>query len=98
MTFQFHPGARVELNEAVDYYEERREGLGQEFFDEVLATIQQILDFPNTWPVHSKNTRSCLTSRFSHRIIYQPKRGQVRIIAVAHQRRRPGYWIHRVEE
>lgn len=98
MTFRFHPEARTELNKAIDYYEERREELGQEFLDQVQATIQQILDFPRTWPALSKTTHHCRTTRFPYRVIYQLHGEDVRIIAVAHQRRRPGYWQHRLEK
>jgi hypothetical protein len=35
MKYSFHPAARIELNESVDYYEERRDGLGTEFLKEI---------------------------------------------------------------
>ena len=97
MKFRFHPKARVELNEAVDYYNERRAGLGQQFFVEVEATIQRVLDFPLAWSSLSQNTRRCLTNRFPYGVIYQVKDAEVRIIAIAHQKRRPGYWEDRLE-
>lgn len=49
MTYSFHPEAELELNAAVDYYEECRTGLGAEFAYEVQKTIQRILCFPHTW-------------------------------------------------
>jgi hypothetical protein len=64
MKLKFHPEARIELNKAVDSYEERREGLGWEFFEEVQATIQRVLDFPSAWSRLSATTRRCLTNRF----------------------------------
>lgn len=98
MKLKFHPEARVELNKAVDFYEERRENLGWEFFEEVQATIQRILDFPDAWSRLSATTRRCLTNRFPYGIVYQVKMDEVRIIAVAHHKQKPGYWKSRLEE
>lgn len=96
MRFKFHPAARVELNEAIDYYEERRTGLGWELYEEAQATIQRILDFPSAWPALSKKTRRCLMHRFPYGVIYQIEGDEVRIIAIAHQKKRPGYWRSRL--
>jgi hypothetical protein len=43
MIFSFHPAARAELNQAVDYYEECEPGLGYQFLEEVYATIARVL-------------------------------------------------------
>ncbi len=98
MKLKFHPEARIELNEAVDYYEEQRSNLGLEFFEEVQATIQRVLNFPNAWSPLSASTRRCLTNRFPYGVIYQVKLDEVRIIAIAHQKRKPGYWMRRLDE
>ncbi len=95
MKFIFHPEASHELNHAIDFYEERQEKLGTEFMEEVYATIQRIIEFPNNFPRHSKNTRKCFTNRFPFTIIYQIKPEEILIIAVAHQSRKPGYWKER---
>jgi len=42
MKYRFHPLADDELNEAADYYEDKKEGLGLEFVEEVYSTIQRI--------------------------------------------------------
>ncbi len=98
MKLRYHPRARIELNETADFYEERRSGLGLEFLEEVQLTIRRILDFPNAWQSLSKNTRRCLTNRFPFGLIYQVKADEVRIIAIAHQKQRPGYWRGRLDE
>ena len=64
MKVKFHPRARVELNEVIGYYEEQRNSLGWEFFEEVLAAVQRILDYPKSWSRLSPSTRRCLTHRF----------------------------------
>ena len=95
MKLKYHPRARIELNEAVDYYEERQEGLGWNFLEEIQLAIRRILDFPDAWQPLSANTRRCLTHRFPYELIYQVKADEVRIIAISHQKRRLGYWRNR---
>ena len=41
MADSFHPEAEIEFNNAIDYYEEYREGLGLEFASEVYETIHK---------------------------------------------------------
>ncbi|MBF0410904.1 MAG: type II toxin-antitoxin system RelE/ParE family toxin [Candidatus Riflebacteria bacterium] len=96
MNFSFHPSARLDLNQAVDYYEGSQLGLGYEFLEEVYATIGRIIQYPNAWGKLSRRTRRCLTQRFPYSVVYQIKEKHVRIIAIAHSHRRPGYWLNRL--
>lgn len=95
MIFSFHPAAEQELNDAVDYYNQCRDGLGVEFAKEVYSAIQNILSFPNAWTHLSKNTRRCLANRFPYGVIYQIADDEIFIIAVMHLNREPGYWKDR---
>ncbi|MDP2682424.1 MAG: type II toxin-antitoxin system RelE/ParE family toxin [Deltaproteobacteria bacterium] len=47
MTFSFHPEAKDEFNEAIEYYKNCEPGLGYDFSIEVLATIQNIVNVPD---------------------------------------------------
>ena len=96
MTFSFHPGAQREVDDAIRYYERCRPGLGYEFADEVYAAIHRVMRYPEAWGELSPNTRRCLVTRFPYGVVYQAKPGTIRIIAVAHLSRRPGYWRERV--
>lgn len=98
MTVGFHPAARAELEGAVEYYESGRQGLGLDFAEEVYATIGRILAYPYSGSTMSESTRRCLVNRFPYGIIYQVTKDTVRIIAVAHLHRRPGYWKERNEQ
>lgn len=90
MSFTIHPLAKVELNDAVDYYEEQQPGLGLEFAEEVFSTIQRILQFPTAWTELSQSSRRCLTNRFPYGVIYQIRDEEILIVAIAHLNRRPG--------
>ncbi len=96
MKYTFHPEARSELNQAVDFYESQLTKLGSEFLDEVYSTIQLINEFPAAFPKHSAHTRKCLVNRFPFCIIYQIKTDEIFIAAVAHLSRKPGYWRKRI--
>jgi plasmid stabilization system protein ParE len=95
MNFSFHPDAEEELDEAAAHYENCRPGLGAEFTEEVYATIARILRYPRAWPKASSLARRCLMNRFPYAVIYQVKSGAIRIYAVAHLNRLPGYWKSR---
>ena len=96
MFYSFHPEAEIELNESIDYYEECKSGLGLEFANEVYATIQRILNFPNAWQILDKDIRRCLTNRFPFGIIYYQKNNEIIILAVMQLNRRPDYWSDRI--
>ena len=96
MKYFFHPEAKIELEEGVNYYEECQPGLGLEFLKEVYATIQRVLEYPFGWTSLSANTRRCLTNRFPYGVIYQVLEDKIYIIAVMHLNRKPFYYKKRI--
>jgi plasmid stabilization system protein ParE len=97
MKYSFHPSAKNEFNEAIDYYDDCQAGLGKEFAKEIFSTIQHILQFPKAWSKLSENTRRCLTRRFPYGVIYQTFDEEILIIAVMQLNRKPGYWQDRMK-
>ena len=95
MTFTFHPLASAELDEVIQYYETYERGMGMAFLEEAYSAIRRICIYPAACPAASANTRKCILNRFPYALMYQIKDGNVRIIAFAHLRRRPGYWTRR---
>lgn len=95
MTFSFHPEAREEAIEGAACYERCQPGLGAQFTEEVNATIARILRHPRGWPKVSALARRCRMNRFPYGIVYRLKSGAIRIYAVAHLSRLPGYWKSR---
>jgi plasmid stabilization system protein ParE len=89
--------ASDELREAVRWYEARRSGLGGEFFDAVAATILLIETNPEIGTRISADgqTRRVLVARFPYQIVYRIRPTEIVIVAVAHLKRRPGYWKNR---
>jgi len=96
MTYAFLSPARGELQEAVDFYNARQAGLGEEFAAEVVNTIHRILATPESWARLSKNTRRCRLRRFPYGLIYQIQADRILIVAVMHRRKKPEYWLARL--
>ncbi len=95
MRYYCHETAEKEFFSAIEYYEERQPGLGLRFSREVYAAIERICNHPHAWaPIDSK-TRRCLTNRFPFGILYRITDNNIRIMAVMHLHKRPGYWKDR---
>jgi len=91
----FHRLARLELLDAVDFYEEEDPGLGRAFLAIFEAGLQRIELNPETAAVVRGSARSLHLRRFPYSIVYRPTDSGPRILAVMNQRRRPFYWRDR---
>ncbi|MSR64263.1 MAG: type II toxin-antitoxin system RelE/ParE family toxin [Verrucomicrobiae bacterium] len=96
MTFGFYPAAEQEYLESARYYDEQGEDLDDYFVRDIEATIAKILQNPFTWRKISRHAHRCLASNFPYGVIYAVEDEHITILAVAHFRRKPGYWQGRV--
>jgi hypothetical protein len=96
MDVVFLAPAQAELAEVVAYYNAQRDGLGEEFAEEVQRTIARISEYPEAWSLLSRRTRRCPTNRFPYGIIYQVRGNTLLIIAVMHLHRVPHTWRSRL--
>ena len=95
MTVRFHPAARDEIRNAHAWYEERSPLAALGFAQDVDRAIQQIAEAPTRHPEAAHDTRRVVLSRFPFTLFYRAIELDVVVIAVAHQKRRPGYWAGR---
>lgn len=95
MKWSFHPEAKTEFHEAIDYYEKCESGLGEDFAMEVHTTIQNILAYPEAWPTVDGDIRRCFTNRFPYGVLYSIEPDGIFLLAVMHLHRYPGCWKHR---
>ena len=92
----FHPHAAEELDDAMAYYESRRVGLGLSFQAEVEHVVHLIQQHPERWATYNNTAfRQCSINRFPFVIYYLEMDQYIWIAAVAHQKRKPGYWSPR---
>jgi len=90
-----HRRAQAELVEAADEYDRARPGLGDEFTVLVEQAIESILAAPQRWPLVDQRHRRYLLRRFPYSIFYRFDEAEIIVVAIAHRRRRPGYWSRR---
>ena len=90
------PSALAELHDAAAFYTARANvALGLAFVAEFERTASLALQNPLLGAVFRGSRRRYLFRRFPYSIIYQITNDELRIIAVAHHRRRPGYSSNR---
>jgi plasmid stabilization system protein ParE len=91
-----HPAAVEEAEVAARWYRERSLRASARFVDEVNQTIDKIFGAPHRWPRGSNGTRKAKLPCFPFIVIYRASDEIIQILAVAHGRRRPGYWRNRL--
>jgi plasmid stabilization system protein ParE len=89
---QFHPEAAAEARAAKLWYEERSPAAARAFLSELDHGVARLGADPQAWPPHLQGTRRYVMRRFPFQLIYRTGVGAILVVAVAHARRRPGYW------
>ena len=97
MNYQFHPAAEAEYLETIAYYESRQAGLGGLFFEEFEQAMVRVCDSPVSFQtVGEPVLKRCLMKRFPYSIYFSEHQPLIHVLAVAHQHRRPRYWLGRL--
>jgi plasmid stabilization system protein ParE len=89
------PGARVDFDESFDWYAARSRLAAERFTIAVNDALKTIAENPELFAAIDPIHRACLVKRFPYRIVYRIEPDQIVVIAIAHAKRRPGYWIAR---
>jgi plasmid stabilization system protein ParE len=92
---RLHPEAIAEAKAAYEWYAERNLAAANAFISELDDAISQIHSSPERWTMHLRGTRKFLLRRFPYGVVYRITESAIQVIAVAHGRRRPGYWKSR---
>ena len=98
LPYRFHPLAEQELSEAVESLEAERPGTGLALAAAVEQAILQVCEYPQGAPMLRPNIRAKAvlpTRRWHYAIIYRAQPGYIRVLAIAHRRRQPFYWLGR---
>ena len=93
---KFHPDARIDALEAYDWYAERSQEAADAFQEEIQDAGRAIREFPERWATYVLGTRQYVLKRFPFVLVYRIAADRIEIVAVAHGRRRPGYWQERL--
>jgi toxin ParE1/3/4 len=101
VTYRFLPQARVDFDLAVDWYEAQQPGLGDDFLNEVYATVQRIVANPHAFArvarvPAEREVRILTVHRFEYLVIYEVLPSEVVILGILHARRGRQPWRSRL--
>ena len=92
---RIRPDAERDLEDAANWYELQRQGLGLEFLDSVEETLGLIQKHPSMFPVVHKNSRRALIHKFPFGVHYVIADETIVVLAVMHGSRDPKRWKSR---
>ncbi len=90
------PEAELDLQEAVNWYNKQRPGLGREFLERVEKVFERIPEMPEIHSVIHRTARLALVRRFPYVICYIFDGNTVYVMAVFHGHRDPDVWQGRI--
>lgn len=93
MKILFTKFAKQELEDAFAYYQTELQGLGLVFKNEIKSSLKRISKHPEAWSVEINEVRKALLHRFPYKILYSIENDCILILAIAHQHRKPDYWL-----
>lgn len=100
---RYHPEALSELRAEVAWYEARGAGLGSRFESAVDEIVDTVVEWPESGPIWPgwdsiPAVRSRHVAGFPLRLVYLTQPAELVVIAIAHDKRLPGYWRERLSE
>lgn len=93
---EFHEDAALEYEAAFEWYLERSILAASKFAEALNRAIDMIVKAPQRWPASSNGIRRFLLQKFPFAIVYRELPEIIQVLAIAHTRRKPGYWKQRV--
>ncbi len=97
LPIEFHPDAIAEAREAREWYADRSAVAATAFMAELDLAIDRISLTPDRWASYLHGTRRYLMHRFPYLVVYRTIADKLQVIALAHGRRKPGYWRDRLK-
>lgn len=95
LTVRLRRAAEEDLAVATSWYEQQREGLGQEFLDQAMVVFNAVAERPLLYPVVHRSTRRALMARFPFAMFFRVEADDVVVVAVMHGSRHPLRWQSR---
>jgi len=89
---EYLAGARSDFDESFDWYAGRSAGAAIGFASAVDDALAIILEDPGRFPRTHGGCAYCALKRFPFRIVFRNERDRLVVVAIAHAKRRPGYW------
>lgn len=97
MSYWLHPEAAEEHKKQVAHYEEIQAGLGRRYHTEFQNVLASVCASPDrSRIVSAPDIRRAIFKVFHFDLVYREVDGLVQVLAIAHHRRQPGYWVARL--
>lgn len=96
MRVQLVNGAQRDFTGGLRWYRKRSDWAAESFAEEVNNAITRILQDPASNRQIRPNVRTIRVKRYPYSLIYLIYPGTIIIVAIAHDKRRPGYWTRRL--
>src|SRR5947209_5937342 len=88
----FRTAAKEDLQEAFDWYERQRPGLGHEFMRQIASALNRADVNPKAFAILRGNIRRILVDRFPYGVYFFVDQHSLTVIAVMHAKRHPRRW------
>ena len=98
MRLELFEDAASEIEDDRAWYRERSESAEAGFLRELDHAIQQVTDAPAQWPIYLAGTHRYVFPTYPYSLVYFVEDDVIRVVAVAHDKRRPGYWRKRLRK
>ncbi|MEX0801723.1 MAG: type II toxin-antitoxin system RelE/ParE family toxin [Candidatus Binatia bacterium] len=92
----FRVSAQVEVEKAATWYNDQREGLGEEFLQEIEDVVSRAAARPQRYPIVTENVRRAVARRFPYSVFFRTRSDTLVVLAVFHGRRNPEIWRRRI--
>ena len=89
---EYLSGARIDFDESFDWYAERSVGAAIGFASAVDEALDNILNDSGRFPLTHGGCDYCGLKRYPFRIVFRDEPDRLVVVAIAHAKRRPGYW------
>lgn len=93
---KYHPAARREIKANHGWYVRQSVQAADGFYEELLPALDRPQKQPRIYASHIYGTRRLVLSSYPFSIVFRELPHEIQIVAVAHAKRRPGYWANRL--
>jgi plasmid stabilization system protein ParE len=93
---QVHPEAKTEIKLAFEWYWVRSESAALSFDAALRDALSVLRKSPRICALYLRGTRRVILDHYPYFVVFRELPRKIQIVAVAHAKRRPGYWAKRL--
>lgn len=94
---RLHPDVTIEARHALLWYMDKSAEAAIQFSTELRTAYRAVQAQPHAYPAYLHGTRRKILDRFPFSVVFREFPDRIEIVAVAHAKRRPGFWIDRLK-